>query len=203
MVDGASSVRLFAAVNFDETVRRAVTTTTAAIAERLVAAGGARVSWVRPWNLHVTVRFLGDVEVGVMRRLRTSWVRPWLAGMFDLKLAAPGTFPPSGTPRVMWVGVCDRSSGFDPLTLELDERLRTAGVGENQVRFVPHVTVGRVRRAAAAACGRMIREALEAVKVKAVRWRATDVILYESRVTPSGPSYVPQAVGALRAGITS
>ena len=197
MSDNASPSRLFVAVDLNEAVRRTVMKMSASIAESLAIKGGCRISWVRARNLHVTVRFLGLVNPVVMERLRTVLVRPWSAEAFDLELAAAGTVPSSGTPRVVWVGVRDRSSGFERLFPELNTRIHAAGVVEDQVRFIPHVTVGRVRRAPQR--GRMIREAVQKADVEAVGWQVKHLTLYESRMTSSTPDYVPQASGVLRA----
>ena len=79
---------------------------------------------------------------------------------------------------------------------ELNGRLRAAGIVQNQMRFVPHVTVGRVRRAPQR--GRIIRDVVQKIGVEAVRWQVKHLTLYESRMTSSTPDYVPQVTGVLR-----
>ena len=197
MGDSASLSRLFVAVDLNEAVRRTVMKMSTSIAESLTVKGGHKISWVRSRNLHVTVRFLGLVNPVVMERLRTSLVRPWSAEAFDLELATAGTVPLSGTPRVLWVGIRDRSSGFERLFPELNTRIHVSGVVEDQMRFIPHVTVGRVRQAPQR--GRIIREAVQKAEVEAVGWQVKHLTLYESRMTSSTPDYVPQATGVLRA----
>ena len=197
MGDSASLSRLFVAVDLNEAVRRTVMKMSTSIAESLTVKGGHKISWVRSRNLHVTVRFLGLVNPVVMERLRTSLVRPWSAEAFDLELAAAGTVPSSGTPRVLWVGIRDRSSGFERLFPELNTRIHVSGVVEDQMRFIPHVTVGRVRQAPQR--GRIIREAVQKAEVEAVGWQVKHLTLYESRMTSSTPDYVSQATGVLRA----
>ena len=197
MSDSASRSRLFIAVDLSAVVRRTVVKISASIAESLTIKGGSRISWVHPRNLHVTVRFLGLVHPVVMERLRTLLVQPWSVEAFELELAAAVTVPSSGAPRVVWLGVRDRASGFDRLMPELYGRLHAAGVVQNQVRFVPHVTVGRVRRAPQR--GRMIRDAVQEIRVEAVRWQVKHLTLYESRMASSTPDYVPQATGVLQA----
>lgn len=197
MGDSASLSRLFVAVDLNEAVRRTVMKMSTSIAESLTVKGGHKISWVRSRNLHVTVRFLGLVNPVVMERLRTSLVRPWSAEAFDLELAAAGTDPLSGTPRLLWVGIRDRSSGFERLFPELNTRIHVSGVVEDQMRFIPHVTVGRVRQAPQR--GRIIREAVQKAEVEAVGWQVKHLTLYESRMTSSTPDYVPQATGVLRA----
>ena len=197
MGDRASLSRLFVAVDLNEAVRRTVMKMSTSIAESLTVKGGHKISWVRSRNLHVTVRFLGLVNPVVMERLRTSLVRPWSAEAFDLELAAAGTVPLSGTPRVLLVGIRDRSSGFERLFPELNTRIHVSGVVEDQMRFIPHVTVGRVRQAPQR--GRIIREAVQKAEVEAVGWQVKHLTLYESRMTSSTPDYVPQATGVLRA----
>jgi 2'-5' RNA ligase len=201
--DGPSTARLFVAVDLDQAARRVVTGAAVQIAERLGAVDGIRVSWVRPRNLHLTVRFLGEVGRETRGRLQTSLARRWALAPFELALAPAGVFPVFGAPRVVWVGVRDCGGAFERLTPELDARLAAAGatVSDDAMHFTPHVTIGRVRRAPNR--GRDIREAAAAVSVEPERWRVTDVTLYESRPTDGPPTYVARAAGPLAAGTAS
>jgi 2'-5' RNA ligase len=194
------------AIDLDQAARGAVTGAAAQIAERLAGIDGIRVSWVRPRNLHLTVRFLGGVGRETMERLQASLAEPWALAPFELALAPAGVFPVSGAPRVVWVGVRDRDGAFARLTPELDARLAAAGatvsgVSDAATHLTPHVTLGRVRRAPRR--GRDIRDAAAAVSVDPERWRVTDVTLYESCPTGGSPTYVARAAAPLGAGLAS
>tara|TARA_B100000315_G_scaffold158852_1_gene147429 strand:- start:2925 stop:3539 length:615 start_codon:yes stop_codon:yes gene_type:complete len=201
--DNRARARLFVAIDLDQAARGAVTGAAAQIAERLAGIDGIRVSWVRPRNLHLTVRFLGGVRRETMERLQASLAEPWALAPFELALAPAGVFPVSGAPRVVWVGVRDRDGAFACVTSELDARLAAAGatVSDDATHFTPHVTLGRVRRAPRR--GRDIRDAAAAVSVDPERWRVTDVTLYESCPTDGSPTYVARAVAPLGAGLAS
>ena len=190
------SVRLFVAVELDEAARHAVMAVAAAVAGRLKMERELRVSWVRPRNLHITLRFLGQVAQDVVPRLRATMTRALAPDPFELVLAPAGTFPRTGAPHVIWVGVQDPAGGFEGVVPEIDERLALAGVGGAPAGFVPHVTMGRIRRAPR--LGRTIRRSVEAAQVEPVRWWVGRVTLYESRPTNAAPVYAPLASAALR-----
>ncbi len=189
------SARLFVAVEIDEAARRAVMAVAAAVAGRLEAERGLRVSWVRPCNVHITLRFLGQVAHVVAAALRGEMACALVAEPFELALASPGVFPPAGAPRVIWVGVRDHAGGFERVVLELDERLARAGAVGGTTTFVPHITIGRIRRAPR--LGRTIRQAVEAAPVEPARWPVTRVTLYESRLRGAAPVYAPLASARL------
>ncbi len=189
------SSRLFVAVEIGEAAQRAVMAVAAAVAARLEVERGLRVSWVRPGNVHLTLRFLGQVAHVVAASLRGEMARVLVAEPFELTLASAGVFPPAGAPRVIWVGVQDRAGGFERVVPELDDRLARAGAVGGTTAFAPHVTIGRIRRAPR--LGRTIRQAVEAVPVEPARWRVTRVTLYESRLSGAAPVYAPLASARL------
>ena len=187
------------AVDLDARARRAATAGAAAIAERLAGDDTVRMSWVRPRNLHVTVRFLGEVEADVVLQVQREMTRSWPMEPFDLELGPVGCFPAVGAPRVIWIGIGDRSGGLARVAQELDARLARVGLGRPSSPFVPHVTVGRVRRAARR--GVAVRQALEAADVESVRWPTHALSLYESRLTDGPPEYVPRASAEWRPAV--
>ena len=195
------SSRLFVAVEIGEAARRAVMAVAAAVAARLEAERSLRVSWVRPCNVHITLRFLGQVAHTVAASLRGEMARALVAEPFDVALASAGVFPPAGAPRVIWVGVQDQARGFERVVPELDDRLARAGAVGGTTTFAPHVTIGRIRRAPR--LGRTIRQVVEAVPVEPARWRVTRVTLYESRVSGAAPVYAPLASARLSGPVDS
>ncbi len=107
---------------------------------------GARVSWVRPENLHLTLVFLGDTFAarvpGLVAALdgAAAAVRP-----FDLAIGGLGSFGGPRSPRVIWAGADPAPPGLAELHTRAAEAFRRLGVALEARPFAAHVTLGRVR----------------------------------------------------------
>lgn len=100
-------------------------------------------SWTDPADLHLTLRFIGEVDhdtfVEIGQGLHEIMLRP-----FELTLKGLGLFPPRGEPRHLWAGVED-GAVVEPLRRRVDRVVDAAGVPRERRRFVPHVTLARFR----------------------------------------------------------
>jgi 2'-5' RNA ligase len=148
----------------------------------------ARLTWVRPDRLHLTVRFIGETSQPAAARIIDSLRAPLGVAPFDATLEGVGVFPPSGPARVVWVGVAAGRDGLLAVEREVSGRLETAGVPPDRRPFDPHLTLGRVRDA------RGLRPArwLEEVKRRRVgEARVSSCTLFESRPGTTGHEYLP------------
>lgn len=144
------------------------------------------VKWMEPDQMHLTLRFLGDVPVAEVDDVLRAVTRV-AAGMqpFDLTLEGLGAFPPDRVPRVLWVGM---SGALDALAaLHAAMLAATAPWGVREERpFHGHLTLGRVRDLrgddARAFCAAWSDCALERVG----RWRVTTAELFRSVLTKEG-----------------
>ncbi|MEO6029897.1 MAG: RNA 2',3'-cyclic phosphodiesterase [Candidatus Binatia bacterium] len=131
--------RSFIAISLAEPARTAVV----AYLERLRATVGG-VAWTRPEHLHLTLKFLGDVDVGCIpalgERLRTVAAT---TAPFMLRVAGVGAFPSLARPRVLWVGVM--APGLLALSDGIEHVCRAEGFAPEPRALRPHVTLGRVR----------------------------------------------------------
>jgi 2'-5' RNA ligase len=182
-------VRLFVAVTLDDAVRRAV----AAVIEECRAranrlAPRARITWVAPERLHVTVRFIGAVSEELAAAIREALQPPVPIPPFDGVLAGIGSFPGRGKPQVVWAGIGDGSARLVALEREVSRRLSGVGVIPEPRPYQPHVTIGRVREAAGLRADRWL-EGLASMPLAPLAVRA--ITLFESRLSPRGPAYVP------------
>ena len=137
-----STQRLFVAIALPEPVRAALV----ALAQPLPG-----VAWTRPEQLHLTLRFIGDVPAekieSVIALLTAVRVEPFL-----LPVEGVGAFPPKGPPRVVWIGVGHGHPHLHQLRQRVDDALLAAGLVDLDVRkFHPHVTLARCTEHAAAA----------------------------------------------------
>lgn len=180
----SESTRTFIAVAIDDrTAARA-----AAIIERLRSAG-ADVNWVAPRNLHVTLKFLGDVRnellPAVAEAVREAAQR---VPPFSLELRGVGAFPQLDRPRTIWLGAGQGGDAMQRLAETVEQSLRPLGFAPEARGFTTHLTIGRVRRPSAALRSLselMRRQSDQTVGIVSVE----QVIVMASTLTPRGPIY--------------
>lgn len=151
----------------------------------------AQVSWVKPANIHLTVKFLGPVAPSRIVTIRQVVER--VANSchpFEVEVAQTGCFPSPRNPKVLWVGLSQVPNQLQQLQQTIEEQLATAGFPREAKRFSPHLTIGRVRSPRGASA---VAEKLIASVFGAQTFSATEVIVMRSDLSPSGSVYTPQA----------
>ena len=108
---------------------------------------GERIRWVRPEGIHLTLKFMGDIDVTVINKL-LSLLPAVASGFtpFELTMAELGCFPNNRRPRVLWAGVKGNLSVLRDLHIAIDNLVGDVGVPREQREFSPHLTLGRVNR---------------------------------------------------------
>ncbi len=177
-----TTARTFIAVELSEEVRSSL----GRMQQRL-RQSGARVSWVRPDNIHLTLVFIGDVlssgipEIERAMDCVTATVPP-----FTLTVEGTGSFGSAKAPRVIWAGVNDSSGALMRLQSRLATAVREVGIPLESRPFHPHLTLGRVRsRHGADALTRTLGPASVACKSLEV----DRVQLFESQLHPDGAQH--------------
>jgi 2'-5' RNA ligase len=137
------SLRLFFAVELPLASREAAVAHAARLRREFPA---ARASWPRPESLHLTLKFLGEVEAIRLDALYHAAVAA-AAGLapFTLTIEGAGTFPPRGVARVLWLGVRDDSGQLSRLQFRLDKECVYVGFPRESKPFSPHLTLARPR----------------------------------------------------------
>ncbi len=186
-------MRAFVAIPIDEALRLRIGETRKAL-ER----ADADVRWVAHENLHLTLKFLGEIDeaqAATLRgRLRTEASRfPAL----DLDLAGVGRFPPGGPPRIVWVGCRGDAPKLVGLAGAVERAALEIGVPKEDRPFSAHLTIGRVK---SPRNRQRLGNALEARCDDVIgRQRADSFTLYRSTPMPAGPIY--DAVEIFRFGL--
>ena len=126
--------RLFIAVDLPEIIKEN-------LASMSFGIPGAK--WVPPDQLHLTVRFIGEVDGGLFRDIKNILDEVNLAP-FSLQLKGVGYFPPRGAPRVLWVGL-EKSDPLQLLRKKLDSALLRVRVEPEGRKFSPHITLARLK----------------------------------------------------------
>ncbi|MBI4476439.1 MAG: RNA 2',3'-cyclic phosphodiesterase [Acidobacteria bacterium] len=182
-------MRLFVAVDLDEETRRAAARLASRLAKRIEerVRPAPRIGWVTADRMHLTIRFIGHVEDHVAAEIQTALEPPFDFPAFDIELSGVGTFPASGSPRVMWIGVIRGSESLASLQRLVEDRLAAFDLEMDNRPLTVHLTLGRVRDRGSAA----MRAALGEARFEPRTNRVTHVTLYQSRLSPKGPTYEP------------
>ncbi len=181
-------MRIFVAVDPDAAVRSAAARAARAVARRLDGGGREPIRWVAPERLHVTLRFLGEVTEADVGAVRAVLRAPFETSAFTVRVSGPGCFPPSGAPRVVWLGVGEGGDGMAAARSELDRRLASVGFAPETRPFRAHITLGRMKRWPARS-RRDVDRALLAVGPEGAGWLVDRLTLYESRRLQYGARY--------------
>jgi 2'-5' RNA ligase len=101
-----------------------------------------RVRWVRPENLHLTLKFIGEVADAKRDGIRAALSTIHAEAPIDLRFRGLGFFPNEKRPTVLWTGL-DASTSLQPLVEDVDCALATQGIAREKRSFVPHLTLAR------------------------------------------------------------
>ena len=157
----------------------------------------ADVAWVAPANLHVTVKFLGQIDEKRVFAVAAA-VRDAAAGhrAFTLRVAGLGAFPTPRRPRVIWAGLADAGGSLARLAGSVDAAVAALGVPAETRPFAAHVTLGRVRES------RRLPDLAEALaRGTAFGELGVDrVVLMRSELSPKGARYTELAALPLGPG---
>jgi len=188
-------VRLFIAAEPSNAVRRAAAECIESVKAAISAHAFARnFRWVPEKNLHITIWFLGEVRDERADAVLNALRPPLAASSIPLAIRGFGTFPPSGSPRVLWMGVIDGLPQLASANAELGGRLAPFGFVSEAAAGRPysaHLTVARVKEPVRAADRVLLRNALSSVSADAGRCRVDALTLFRSRTSPKGPAYEP------------
>jgi RNA 2',3'-cyclic 3'-phosphodiesterase len=182
MSDG-ETIRAFIALPLPEDVRERLG------ALRRSAPEGARVSWLAPNSIHLTLKFLGDVGPDRLERLKAAMrALSWDRGAVSFTLATVGGFPNLSRPRVLWVGVERGGDVVTELATAVDAIARRLGFPREERRFTPHLTIGRVKSPPERGWADQFAQS---VRFEPTVVRSDRLILYQSRLLPSGAEHTP------------
>jgi 2'-5' RNA ligase len=156
--------------------------------QRQLAGSGADVKWVEPENLHLTMKFLGEID----ERLSSALIGRLgpVAGAtppFEAQLNRVGAFPAMGAPRVVWVGIGPGVAELRRLAEAIEHETAALGLEGEPRPFAAHVTVGRVRSSNRRQA--LVRALQDAAWTAPPPWPVRAVTLYQSLLSSSGPRY--------------
>jgi RNA 2',3'-cyclic 3'-phosphodiesterase len=175
MVEGLG--RIFAAVALPTEVRLA-------LADRL-AQFDLPGKIAPPENWHITLRFLGSVDIVTAERFTGSLSGAELGDPFRVGLGGLGGFPNSRRATVLWLGLSDGLAGLTRLAVIAEEAAQAAGLDPVERPFRPHLTLGRIRPPAD------IRALVESVEPMSLAWVCNSIVVYRSHLGGHNARYEP------------
>lgn len=180
-------MRVFLAVELSSDVRTSI----AALQEALKSSirPGVAIRWVRPENLHLTLRFLGEVEPSVVTALvETLPDRVRACQPFSFSLRGGGCFPNAKRPRVAWVGVDPVPDELGRVQRAADDAVRHHGFPPEGRGFEPHLTIARFKTSKTPE--KSVSPLVTALEDRDFgETRVSEIVLFESRLSPRGASY--------------
>ncbi len=176
-------LRVFIAVDIEDPL---VLSALERIKDALVATG-APMKPVETQNLHITLRFIGEIPRSLVDEIMRSVLSSIEFEPFEIEFKGLGAFPTPARPRVVWIGVSEGSEHLAKLHDIIEKGLRKLGIPPERERFVPHVTLARIKGTRnLTAVVKLLHEYEDYVFG---RMRVTSVRLKKSTLTPKGPIY--------------
>ena len=176
-------IRSFLAIELSETIRRKIEEV-----QKELKLFHADVRWVNPQNIHLTLKFFGNIDESRIDPIIES-----LEGLlratfpFPLSIYGMGAFPHFKNPRVIWMGLKEGREILEGLQKGVDGELKKIGFEQEEREFHPHLTIGRARSSR----GRdELVERMEKYREEEFgHLRVERVVLFQSDLKPSGPVY--------------
>ena len=188
-------MRLFTAIELGEEVCAQAAALLDTLRRRArESAPRARVTWVAPERMHLTLRFIGEVDDAQGEAIVSALREPIEQSRFDVRWRGLGSFPPRGAPRVLWVGVAAGSEALSQAEHAVSRRLATLGIAPEDRPYSPHLTLARVRDPA----GLRTAPLFEGLDGELGQTHVNAITLFRSHLSPKGPTYVAMQRTALQ-----
>jgi 2'-5' RNA ligase len=175
--------RAFIAIDLPESVRSFLSE-----AQEELKLFGFRVKWVRPQNIHLTLKFLGNIATSATDKIAEGMT---LAArncpVVSLAAKGIGVFPGIRRPRVIWAGLNGQLEILANLQQSLDAHLADLGFPRESRAFKSHLTLGRVKGKIASARMRAAIDKLS--EFESESFEISQIILFKSELRPTGAVY--------------
>jgi 2'-5' RNA ligase len=179
-------VRLFVALEIPSTVRERFATLINQLRALESKSSAKKPRWVRPENLHVTLKFIGHIDPALLDPIRATLAKLCSDGPVDLRFRGLGFFPNAKRPRVLWAGTA-ASPNLSSLARDIDSSLAKLGIPAEERAFTPHLTLARCEPSAISAAMAGVVERDSACDFGGLR--TTQFHLVESKLKASGAEY--------------
>ena len=173
-------MRLFVALEIPLTARKNLSTLIASL--RAIT---REPRWVRAENLHITLKFLGEVAESKLAAVQTALGGIRSHQVVTLAFRGLGFFPNEKKPRVFWAGI-EASSNLKTLAADIEDAMERCGIAREMREFSPHLTLARLERSLPEAVRKAIAENAQR---EFGSLRTGEFHLMQSKLKPSGAEY--------------
>jgi 2'-5' RNA ligase len=183
-VDSETLWRVFCAIELPQAARSLVLQHLARLRE---AVPDAKASWARDANLHLTLKFLGEIPKASVADFSSSASRA-VAGLaaFSIRLEQTGVFPKHGPARVLWIGIEDSSGKLGELHWQLENEAMKENFEKDDRPFHPHLTIARVRQPQHAGA---LATAHKQMEFPPIEIAVSELLVIRSELSSAGSKY--------------
>ena len=189
MTELDNTIRVFIALDIPAGAKQALADTI----RRLQSAIPYGVRWVDPAGIHLTLKFLGNIDATLVEDIFKAMqcaAEGFRDESFHLQLSGLGLFPNERQARVLWAGINGNLDSLKSLQEKVDEAISGLGFPREKRSFNPHLTLGRVREGISASARRQVSAAFGAANLEpGDPWEVKEVHLIRSTLTPGGAIY--------------
>jgi 2'-5' RNA ligase len=197
LIAPGDTLRVFIALDIPQDAKDVLVETVRQL--RTVIPSGVR--WVDPQGIHLTLKFLGNIDysvvddvLGAMKMASENYEGP----RFSLSLSGLGLFPNDRQPRVLWAGTAGDLDSLRTLQALVDEAVSRLGFSQEKRPFRPHLTLGRVQDGVPKGTRRFIGEAIVKTQLPPTSaWEVDKIRLIQSTLTPQGAIYASLGTASL------
>jgi 2'-5' RNA ligase len=147
----------------------------------------AAASWSRPENVHLTLKFFGNIDQDRIQAISAAIARA-VGTQFRISVGGSGVFPKASQARVLWIGISDPTGKLAELQRRVEDECAAQGVEKEERAFRPHLTIARLRRPDGA---RQLAEAHLRMGFEPNEVLVKELILFRSELSSKGPTYTP------------
>jgi len=149
----------------------------------------AAASWSRPENIHLTLKFFGNVGQNRIPNISAALSRAVASDTpFQIRVGGVGVFPRPSQARVLWIGVLDPTAKLTELQEAVEQECATEGFEKEERAYRPHLTIARLRRPEGA---RQLAEAHLGLMFEPSELTVNELVLFRSELSSKGSIYTP------------
>ena len=147
----------------------------------------AAASWSRVENIHLTLKFFGNVELNRIQKISEAADRAVREfSTFQVVVGGTGVFPRASRPQVLWIGVDDPTEQLATLQQRFENECKSEGFTKEDRAYRPHLTIARLRKPEGA---RQLADAHLQIKFEPIEVEVKEIVLFRSELSPKGSKY--------------
>ena len=149
----------------------------------------AAASWSRVENIHLTLKFFGNVEVKRIEKISAAAERAVSQfSTFQIGVGETGVFPKPSRPQVLWIGISDPSGQLSALQAKFENECAAEGFEKENRAYRPHLTIARLRKPEGA---RSLADAHLKMPFEMIQIDLTELVIFRSELSSKGSRYTP------------